>query len=149
MSPSITIRRQLPEDLPALRIIYLQTRQETFTWLNTSKFQLSDFDRDTEGEVIWVALQDGKAVGFLGCWEPENFIHHLYVLRKARKEGIGKALLSTCLKSLIGPVQLKCSKENHHAFQFYQHLGWQVIGENTNEEGAYYLMEFRTSNLLK
>ena len=38
--------------LPALRQLYLDSRSATFTWQDTNVFELSDFERDTDGEQI-------------------------------------------------------------------------------------------------
>ena len=63
-------------------------------WLDSKQFCLADFDIDVEGEQIWVALCKGKPVGFISIWEPENFIHHLYISPEYTRKGIGARLLS-------------------------------------------------------
>ena len=39
----------------ALQNIYLQARRAAYTWLDTSDYQLGDFDRDTDGESIYIS----------------------------------------------------------------------------------------------
>ncbi len=65
-------------DRNALRKIYLHSRKHAFDWMDSSLYKEDDFDRDTEGEKIWVATNGSKPVGFISVWEPDNFIHHLY-----------------------------------------------------------------------
>ncbi|CAH0539545.1 hypothetical protein [Vibrio marisflavi] len=65
--------------LNAVSELYLNGRTSTFSWLDTSGYSLADFELDTEGERILVALVGEHVVGFISIWEPENFVHHLYV----------------------------------------------------------------------
>jgi|GEM_PF-4067713 hypothetical protein len=51
----IKIREFTEMDRPELQHIYLRSRQQTFYWLNTALFVLTDFDKDTAGEEILVA----------------------------------------------------------------------------------------------
>jgi len=46
----------------------------------------SDFARDTEGEVLLVAVgSDDKPEAFISVWEQDAFIHHLYVRNGSQK----------------------------------------------------------------
>jgi hypothetical protein len=47
------IRRATKNDLPQLAQIYLQVRQQTFTWIKSP--QLADFQKETKGEQLLVA----------------------------------------------------------------------------------------------
>ncbi len=88
-------------DRCALREIYLESRMQAFGWMDSSLFRLDDFDRDTEGEIIWVAHQATNPVGFISAWEPENFIHNLFVHPKVAGQGVGSALLNECLRERL------------------------------------------------
>ena len=70
-------------DRCALREIYLESRTQAFGWMDSSLFSADDFDRDTEGEGIWVATHATGLVGFISAWEPGNFIHNLFVHPKS------------------------------------------------------------------
>ncbi|CDH26483.1 conserved hypothetical protein [Xenorhabdus bovienii str. kraussei Becker Underwood] len=59
--------------------ILRHSRKVTFTWLNTDNYQLTDFDKDTEGEMIYIAVENDKVLGFISVWAQNHFIHHLYV----------------------------------------------------------------------
>ncbi|WP_052298132.1 GNAT family N-acetyltransferase [Methylophaga thiooxydans] len=69
-------------DLAALCDVYFQTRSEAFHLLNPEDVIFDDFQKDTDGERVWVATLDDRVVGFISIWEQDNFIHHLYVLPK-------------------------------------------------------------------
>ncbi|RIV27762.1 N-acetyltransferase [Fibrisoma montanum] len=123
-----------------LRRIYLESRQQTFHWFDTSAYELDDFDQATQNEVIRVALVAGKSVGFISWYEPENFIHNLFIDKNYRNQGIGKALLNHCLAELGRPSRLKCLQENVKALGFYQSQGWQIEAEGKSDNGLYYWM---------
>ena len=73
----VQITESRDKDLDALRNLFLRTRLTTFSWVDTSQFTLSDFEQETEGEYILVALDDELLVGFVSIWVADNFVHHL------------------------------------------------------------------------
>ena len=109
--------------LSTLSEIYLESRKSTFTWLDASSFSLSDFKKDTEGERILVAVIDFQVVGFISIWEPDNFIHHLYVSTDHHGKGVGTQLLQAA-KSSYESLSLKCKVENKGAIAFYESKGF-------------------------
>jgi len=127
-------------DRIVLQEIYLASRRQAFHWLAPSSFQLVDFDRDTEGEKILVAEDDGGVAGFISIWMPDNFIHHLFVHPDFTGKGIGKALLGASVALLNGTISLKCLKRNKKAVGFYKAQGWVIEGEGSDDAGGYYLM---------
>ena len=136
------IRPKESEDVDELRRLYMEARLGTFArlGLNTSAFTLTDFDVVTEGEEIWVAVSDGKLIGFVSCWLPDQFIHSLYVDPGFLRQGVGKALLRECLSKLGRPAFLKCLQQNTNAIAFYKQQGWQIKSEGISHEGLYFLM---------
>lgn len=134
------VREMRQGDVPALQAVYFQTRSEKFHWIESSRFRVADFERDTEGEAVWVAEWDGSPVGFVSVWRPENFIHHLFVLPGFARKGIGSALLSVCLETIGRPARLKCVVVNHDAIAFYKARGWQIESTAEGADGPYHLM---------
>ena len=134
------IRGFRDSDRPALRQVYRASRLAAFPWLAPETLQLEDFDRDTLDERILVAEVDGRPCGFVSIWEPDSFLHHLFVHPDVFRRGIGRALLQQCLPYLAGRATLKCLKANGNALAFYRHLGWQVEGEGDSSDGPYYLV---------
>ncbi|MGF1742419.1 GNAT family N-acetyltransferase [Vibrio profundum] len=125
--------------------IYLESRKSTFTWLDTSAFSTSDFNKDTQGERILVAFSGGQMVGFISIWEPENFIHHLYVSTDSHSQGIGSELLKS-VKSTYEDLSLKCMVNNKAAIRFYESKGFARESKERDSQGEYYLMKYRTKN---
>lgn len=136
------IRRFAEPDRDALRSIYLETRRDAFGWVDASSMKAEDFDSDTRGEVIWVAASDDRVQGFVSVWEPDNFIHNLFVHPIAVGRGLGTGLLQQALDHLGRPAALKCSVHNHLALRFYASRGWQRAGTGTGPHGEYWLMQY-------
>lgn len=132
-------------DREMLSRIYLESRQHTFTWLSPSSFCLTDFDRDTAGEAIWVAERHGTLVGFVSVHEGDNFVHNLYVATQWLGHGIGSQLLATSLANVGSPARLKCLVNNVLAISFYQTKGWQKVGEGVSDDGKYVVLEMDRS----
>lgn len=130
-------------DLPALRELYLKVRQATFTWFDTSHYQLSAFDADTAEEYTLVAHIDDKVIGFVSAYLPDNFIHHLYVDSNYQKHGVGTGLLKAILEKLKLPVGLKCLENNRSAVAFYEKHGFTFVKKGVSIEGIYILFEYK------
>ena len=135
------VREFLEKDRESLRNVYLVTRMERFDWLNGESLRESDFDRDTEGERIWVCEDSGQVIGFISVWEPENFIHHLFVLPAYSRIGYGSQLLKVCMAKIGRPAQLKCVAQNTDAMNFYQSKGWYTVSKGVSSDGDYHLMQ--------
>lgn len=97
----------------------------------------AEFRRVTEAEEILVAEQAGQIVGFVSCYRPDRFIHHLYVAPALWRQGIGRALLIQVLARLDGPAKLKCQSANLAARAFYRSLGWTEHAGSWDDRGAW------------
>lgn len=138
---TITLRDATAADAPALRELFLRSRRETFAWQPTHLFQLADFDAQTQDERLWVAQDgDGVLVGFIAVWEPEAFIHHLYVDRPWAGRGVGRALLRALPGWPGTRFRLKCLCRNEAALAFYRACGFTGIGTGTGDGGDYLLL---------
>jgi ribosomal protein S18 acetylase RimI-like enzyme len=137
----LRIRSFTESDRPLLEAIYRDSRIEA-TWLPPEIKSRSDFSRDTEGEAILVAVgHNDEPVGFISVWEPDRFIHHLYVRACSRRKGIGEALLDALRARVAKPWRLKCLRANSEAIAFYLAQGWNEISSGTSEDGPFALLE--------
>ena len=123
--------------------LYLESRLATFTWLDTAKFQLSDFERDTNGEKIWVASESSEVLGFLSICEVENFIHHLFVSSNRLRGGLGLKLLDLA-KQGYPDLSLKCLSQNGNATEFYLSQGFIIAETVDNGPESYHLMKWKS-----
>ncbi len=130
-----------PNHLEPLRKLYLESRVATFTWLDTQAYELSDFDRDTEGEEIWVAIESDEVVGFISIWAADGFIHHLFVDPDFRKIGAGSQLVNLA-KQRYSELSLKCFVQNSDAIGFYESQGFKAGETVENGAESYHLMRF-------
>jgi GNAT superfamily N-acetyltransferase len=137
---AVLIRDFLEADRQALREIYVASRRHAFPWLDAASLHPLDFDRDTDRERVLVASLDGGPVGFASIWEPEDFLHNLFLHPAVIGRGLGRRLLSSCLPLFRGPPTLKCLKQNTNAVGFYLHHGWRVLDEGTSADGVYLRM---------
>ena len=135
------VRPFVGQDREVLEAIYRECRAEA-TWLPAVVRENSDFARDTAGEKLFVAVgSDDNPLGFLSVWEPDRFIHHLYVRSELRDRGIGKALLRSLSTQLPMPWKLKCLTANGGALAFYTSQGWRKVSSDVGEEGPYFVLE--------
>ncbi|MFT5806320.1 MAG: GNAT superfamily N-acetyltransferase [Moritella dasanensis] len=129
-----------PQYLPALLALYMVVRTSTFTWLDSSGYQLKDFDEHILDDTLYLAVADGKVLGFIAVCEPDNFIHHLFTAEDSQGIGVGSKLLAM-LTALNGRSQiLKCMVKNERAMQFYFSKGFVEVGKGTGVVGDYLVL---------
>lgn len=85
---------------------------------------MRDLDRETEGETLLLAELDGRIAGFAAVWEPDAFLHHLYVDPAMQRRGVGRALIDGMRRLCGRPLELKCQANNRAALAFYKKLGF-------------------------
>lgn len=135
----LRIQQADPADFAALAEIYQRGRQQAFHWLAEDMFRLEDFAEHSAGEMILVARTDnGSIAGFISCWEPDDFIHMLYVERSWQRRRVGTALLRALPNWASRPYRLKCLVRNEVARSFYLGQGFLVTGEGVSPEGDYH-----------
>ncbi|MCF2501202.1 GNAT family N-acetyltransferase [Dyadobacter chenhuakuii] len=128
------------EHTEALRDVFFRSRCHAFYWVNPSEFQLGDFDQSIVGENVLVAVHESRPVGFVSWWAPGNFIHNLFVDPDFHGQGIGTALLDSCLKVIGRPATLKCLTANQSAMDFYLRKKWTVVEKGDSTEGEFLLL---------
>jgi GNAT superfamily N-acetyltransferase len=137
-----SIEPYTPLHTDALRDVFLRSRQFAFPNADPRSFKRLDFDQVIQGEIVLVAVSEGRPIGFVAWWEPDHFIHSLFVDPDFLRHGIGKSLLETCLDKLGRPATLKCKFANKRALEFYKAQGWVAAGVGESEDGPYILMKF-------
>lgn len=143
---SIHIRKAQPADTAELAALFLESRRRAFHWHDAERYQLDDFQKQTEGEVIMVAVDDDKKVlGFISVWEPDRFIHHLFVSSDYQRSEIGTLLLRSLKSWLPQPYRLKCLVANQRACAFYLKNGWREVDRGNTEDGDHLVFEFGTA----
>ncbi len=136
----ISIREFVEADREALRALFVASRDAAFAWCPPGAHKREDFDACTEGERILVAVAAGHPVGFASIWEPDSFLHNLFVHPQYQRQGVASALLASCEAYFSCPPTLKCVKANDNARRFYLSRGWRVQSEAEGPDGPYLLM---------
>ncbi len=121
------------EQLPA---IYNQARASVgcFSDLPVS---LGEMFKLIQGERVCIAELNQHVAGFVSIWEPDRFIHHLYVLPACQNQGVGSALLRYCEQEYGAGLSLKCEVANSLAQAFYQHKGWIARESGVGSDGPW------------
>jgi ribosomal protein S18 acetylase RimI-like enzyme len=106
-----------------------------------ASLRLDDFDRETAGELVLVAHNQHRAIGFISVWTPDNFIHHLHVDPAFQRQGVGSELLGALPGWPATRFRLKCLAENEPALAFYAANGFTQIGERGSGPDRFLLLE--------
>ena len=126
----------------AIYDIYTKARSSNIT--NTkSDLTFLQFQQDIKGESIFVSKINSQIVGYISLWEPDNFVHHLYIMPQFQNNGIGNKLLEWCKKKYGLPLSLKCEEANYLAQRFYEINGWRVEDKGVGGDGPYLLYVLR------
>ena len=125
-------------------VIRLAKPKEKKAWLKYDKhIQNRELNAKIAQRRAYVAIVDDKVVGILryGLFLDEiAFVTHLYVNRRYRKLGIGKALMQRFEEDvkLKGHDRVMISTRSDEKAQgFYKHLGYEMIGEINLESTEY------------
>jgi GNAT superfamily N-acetyltransferase len=127
----MTIRHGTDDDRVTLRRLWEQWQAETDAppWADTSwEANEAEFDRALDANGLFLAEQDGEAVGFVSSWLEDHVarVGDLYVTRAARRGGTGGALVEAVIENLRarGATHLLLSA-NLESLAFYEKLGFR------------------------
>ncbi|MBA2115400.1 GNAT family N-acetyltransferase [Bremerella alba] len=136
----VTIRPSQPSDLNKLQTLF-ERFVRSADWLPPGSDKESDFAKTSEGERVFVAVSESdQLIGAVSVWEPESFIHCLFVDPDYQGQGVGTQLLESLAPWLSFPWKLKCLATNHRAIQFYRRRGWKKLETGTSDHGTYFLL---------
>ncbi len=144
----LRLRPYLPYDRLACGAIYAAGRRRAFHWCSPELFVPADFDRDSAGEAITVAEEDGIVRGFVSLWMPDHFVHLLFVDPANHGRGIGRRLLRFVETTFGDWAWLKCQSQNETALAFYRACGWSVGGGGVNELGPWVAVSWSASRIV-
>ena len=136
-----TIRRAEPNDIEACAKLYVEIGQQHFTWRADGFFRASDFRQCAAEEAVWVAVRGRSICAFLSYFEPEDFLHFLFVSECWRRQGVGSALLDHIRSRYGVPHRLKVDEPNQGARRYYARRGYTTAGAGRNDGVAWVLMQ--------
>lgn len=138
----IKIEPYSPKHQSAIEEIYCHTLKNEWEVLADLSQLKSDLAESFQEETVLIASHNEAILGFISWYEPDAFIHHLYIDKQYRDKGVGKELIQCALNRLRYPVRLKCLQKNKKALDFYFSQSWYLVGEGSSEEGDFFLMEY-------
>ncbi|KPM48821.1 GNAT family N-acetyltransferase [Jiulongibacter sediminis] len=141
------------EDLPTLRQIYKESRQEELDLLTTwTERQIEEFVdhqfsaqhkyyiENYQGSKFWLIQKEGHPIGrlYLKEYENEFRIIDIALLIAWRRKGIGKRILEKILSSAAekGKIVSIHVEKNNPALELYKRLGFQ----EKEDKGVYWFM---------
>ncbi len=87
---------------------------------------IDEFREQTRGELLLVAVRGHTVAGFISVWEPDWFIHHLFVEPAFQGSGIGRRLVEhVSAQASDRELSLKCQVDNAAAIRFYERNGFR------------------------
>lgn len=139
--PGMTIIRPAHSfDSDELQALFERFIRES-EWLPKGATDKADFATTTAEERIFVAVSEaGQLVGAVTVWEPESFIHWLFVDSSCQGQGIGTRLLQSLRPWLPYPWKLKCLATNRRALEFYRRRGWVKLETGIGDQGTYFVL---------
>jgi GNAT superfamily N-acetyltransferase len=111
----VRIRTFAERDRAALRKVFVAARDAAFVWAPPGSHRPKDFDATISGEIVLVAVADRAPIGFASIWQPDSFLHNLFVHPGFQGRGVGSALLAACAPYFHATATLKCLKRNRAA----------------------------------
>lgn len=155
----ITISQATIKDIPIIQEIAHKTWPETYgAILSKAQFDyMMDLMYSDESlleqfkvrPLFFLAFENEFCLGFVSCenkYQKNKVtrIHKIYILPEAQGKGIGKLLIdkvvSIAKKNHSEVISLNVNKFNT-ALNFYQKLGFVIVGQEDIEIGNGYLME--------
>jgi ribosomal-protein-alanine N-acetyltransferase len=134
----MNVRRATPADESALRELWSEFEAEIpepegfvpETWDE----EWADMSRDIEGGAVYVAEDDGGAVGVARATPPEkgrSHLHLVHVRPRARRRGVAKALIRECARE-VGEkgatiVSLDVLVSNDRARAVWERMGFEEV----------------------
>lgn len=138
----IEISKYCADDKQNVFEIYQQILTKEWKTKNEPALLEQEFDEALQEEQVYVARIGVEIVGFISWFEPDAFIHHLYVKKGLRRQKVGLQILQFALNRMRYPIRLKCLQENQNAIDFYLANDWYMVGEGESDEGDFYIMEY-------
>ena len=103
--------------------------------------KINDFEEVLNGEIIYEVFVDNRLIAFTSLWEPDNFIHYLFVHPNFQGKQIGSQMIDHIVQIHGTPVGLKCLSRNTKAIHFYRKNGFYEKYRGSSDDGEYIYFE--------
>jgi GNAT superfamily N-acetyltransferase len=130
------IREAADKDHAACAVIFGAAWSHAFPHLPRT-IDEAIFRGETLGERVFVAEHADRVIGFASLYEPDAFLHHLYVDPAHHGAGVGTALLRQAIAAATAPLTLKCQRGNTNAVRFYARRGFTEFASGDSTLGPW------------
>ena len=126
------IRKFETRDLDEVMDVWLHANIESHTFIEADYWKKNyDVVRKLIPEAeVFVAEENEELQGFIGL--KDTYIAGIFVKPMEQSKGIGTELLRTVM-NLNDQLQLNVYKKNIRAVVFYQHRGFKIVNQETDE----------------
>jgi GNAT superfamily N-acetyltransferase len=163
--PSFSIKRATIADIPEIISIQEKTWEPTYRSILSPEQIQYMFEKIyaadalakqmEEGQQFLILLNEGRPEGFSAVAEEAKGtfkLHKIYVLPATQGSGAGKYLLKETedyTRSAGGEIMLLNVNRYNNAKNFYEKMGFTVIGEKDIPIGPYWMNDFILEKKLK
>jgi GNAT superfamily N-acetyltransferase len=142
---AVRIRSARADEALAVAEVHVQADRETYRPIFGAHFEAVELGRSelrweaalAAGDVLLVAVEDGRIVGFAHA--TPAWMSALYLLETHLRRGIGLDLLVALCEALrargVAEVGFKAVAGNTGAIAFYEAVGARITGRQTQGEG--------------
>lgn len=134
------IARARSHDLDEAAALYHRVATQTLHWMPPNSFTPEVFLEQALHETVWLAWEARRVVGLAALYEPDSFLHSLYIDAAHQGRGIGLALLNTVAAAAREPLSLKVEEQNHRARRFYAREGFSEIETGVTDGSRWILL---------
>ena len=126
------IRRFETRDLDKIMDLWLHANIESHSFIEADYWKKNyDIVRKLIPEAeVFVAEENEEILGFIGL--TDTYIAGIFVKATEQSKGVGTELLRTVMK-LKDYLKLNVYKKNRKAVVFYQHRGFKIVNQETDE----------------
>jgi L-amino acid N-acyltransferase YncA len=135
----VEVRAMTAEDWPAVEAIYAEGIATGHATFETEPPGWDEFDRGRHDEHRFVAVDDGRIVGWAALSPTSTRAcyrgvaeHSVYVAEPARGRGVGRALMDALVTSAdaggIWTIQTSIFPENEASVALHERVGFRVVG---------------------
>ena len=126
------IRRFETRDMDQVMALWLHANIESHSFIEADYWKKNyDMVRKLIPEAeVFVEEENEEILGFIGL--TDTYIAGIFVKATEQSKGVGTELLRTVMK-LKDYLKLNVYKKNRKAVVFYQHRGFKIVNQETDE----------------
>lgn len=134
---SIKTRLALPSDIEGIFDVRTSVKENHLSREEMEQMGITEIvvtDMIEKSRCAWVAVEDGKVIGFSMILPDEGCLFAAFVLPEYEGRGVGRSLVLLAEQELFKHHELAWleTDKNSRAAKFYMQLGW-VKKENVSE----------------